>query len=207
MPSDDFVDVGKSTRVSAKAPDPKNPPTMSDDAYPAVILDQRSMLPDGGICETAEDVFWKCWVPWFERQHKPPPVVSKAPAHVIPYINQSRWVADCPKCNGGMACWDHNPYACCLDCGRMYEVRWQPPTERAAVIRVIAGWPPQNRSWDAHKGETIDALKIQGILMQGLDVEKRNGLIVAANLDVPDELASPQDHLEQLRIAQSKGHG
>lgn len=193
------VDVGLSTRVKV---DPENPPPMGDDAYPAVFGDQRTMLPGGIGCDDAEAVFWKCWVPHLE-QHQPGllPHFDEDSREVVPYLNAGRWVADCPACGCGMACWDRNPYTCCLGwrCGRMFKVRWQAPPVRSEVMRLLAGWPEGNRNWDAHKGETVDELKIQGVLMAGVAPTERNGLLVAENVRLPDELTDPGEYLDRLR--------
>lgn len=199
----EHVDIGLSTRVKAEPPDPKNPPTMSDDGYPGVFQDQRTMLQGGIDCETAEDVFWNCWVPHLEQYQNMEPRFDGRRSPVVPYLNAGRWVADCPVCGCGMACWDRNPYACCLgwQCGRVYNVAWQLPAQRSEVMRLLAGWPEGNRNWDGHKGETIDELKIQGVLMAGVEPAQRNGLLVADNVHLPDEFTDPAEFLDRLRRA------
>lgn len=204
MPADDFIDIGAPTRVRVGPTGPTGP-TVTDDAYPAIIADQRTMLPNGIDCGTAEDIFWKCWVPWAER-HALTLQLDPEQRAVVPYINLSRWVADCPNCRGGMACWDANPYTCCLTCATICEVHWQSPFERAAVIRVLAGRPVGNRNWDAHKGETLDELKLENVLMTGVAPAERHGLLVAANVDIPTELTDANDWLERLRTQRAKAN-
>lgn len=204
MPADDFVDIGAPTRVRAAAPDLANPPTL-DDAYPAIIEDQRTMLPNGTACETAIDVYNLVWLPWAEKhgltlQEDPQVRV------VTPYINQSRWVADCPECQAGMACWDRNPQAACLTCGRIYKVAWQSPTERAAAIRILAGRRAVHRNWDVHRGETVDELVLQNVLMLGDHATDRHGLLTAAGIDIPLELNTHQELLDRLRTRRQKHH-
>jgi hypothetical protein len=195
------VDVGLPTRVKAEPPDPRNPPTLPDDAYPAGYQDQRTMLAGGLDCEDADDVFWRCWAPHLEQHQHRAPRIDEENREVVPYLNGGRWVADCPACGCGMACWDRNPYACCLGlgCGRMFKVRWQLPTERSEVMRLLAGRPEQARNWDAHKGETIEELKIQNVLMLGVPAVERNGLLIAQNVILPDELTDPNEYLDTLR--------
>lgn len=201
--ADDHIDVGGPTRVRATPPDPKNPPVDGGDAIPAgVILGQRELLPGGVECEEADDVFWKVWVPLLERKGLTP-IVAHDGAEVVPYINHSRWVADCP-CGGAMHCWDRNPYGCCLDCGVLHKVRWQPPAKRAEVTRLLAGRPVQHRNWDAHKGETVEELKIQNVLMHGAPAVERDGLLVAANVKMPKRFTHPQEYLEHLQTARRK---
>lgn len=190
-----FVDVGLPTRINANV-DPANPPQMPSDGYPAIYQDQRTMLPGGLECETAEDMFWKVWVPHLERFQQIAPTLDSS--EVIPYLSAGRWVADC-TCGGGMACWDRNPYACCLGCGRMCKVSWQPPAIRSEVMRLLAGRPEGNRNWDV--GETVEELKIQNVLLQGVPAVERQGLLVAENVTVPDDFTSVGDYLEHLRSA------
>lgn len=194
------TDIGLSTRVKVEPPDPNNPPTYGDDAFPAIIEDQRHAYK----VDTLEEV--EAFQLAFLAGECPPHPVPRAPIatptrdgrSVVPHINASRWIAECLECGAANAAWDRNPSMVCLGCGRMYKVAWQLPKERAEVIRVLADWPELNRSWDAHKGETVEELKIQKVLLQGVVPEKRNGLIVAAGVTMPDDLTSPQEYLDRL---------
>lgn len=201
MPDDDFIDVGLSTRIRAAFPD--TPPTMSDDGYPGVFQDQRTMLAGGLDCETGDDVFWKCWVPHLERHQGIAPRMDEHARELVPYLNAGRWIADCPACGSGIALWDRNPYGCCLgfECGRIYNVRWQTPMLRSEVMRLLAGWPEGNRNWNAHEGETVDELKMQGVLMLGVPAVERNALLVAENVHVPDDFTDVNEYLDSLRRA------
>ena len=76
--------------------------------------------------------------------------------------------------------------------------------ERAQVARLLAGRPAQHRNWDAHKGETVEELKIQNVLMQGVAPEMRDGLLVAAGVTVPERFIGPQDYLDHLQTARRK---
>lgn len=163
------ADIGGSTRVVV------DPDTLTvtggtdggDLGYPDVIIDQRRGygVPD---MNTQDDVasFWNTYVARaFDR-----PVVE-GNGEVVPYINSSRWVADCP-CGGGMLAWDKNPYSCCLDCGTKYSVAWQPPSLRSAIIRELASRHPQNRNWDPRRVddngdmiETVEFLRRENVLM------------------------------------------
>lgn len=198
---------GLSARLDVSPPDPDNPRTYPGDAYPAVIMDQRH----GYSCETADEVLAH-QLAWLHGESPPlpfprPPIEPVADERaVVPYINASRWVADCPECGASNWVWDRNPSMVCLgdQCGHVCKVLWQLPAARAAVIRVIAGWPQGNRCWDAHKGETVEELTIQGVLMLGAPPEERNGLLVAASVPMPDELVSPQEYLDRLRTLRIK---
>lgn len=207
-----YVDVGLSARIDASPPDPNNPRQMPDDRYPLVIQDARH----GYGCETVEEIraYQAGWCAGECPPHdRPPPkwpVVAPRPdpelRETVPYINASRWIADCPQCGTANWVWDRLPDMVCLGrgCGLTFKVLWQLPTVRSEVIRVIAGWPEQNRSWDAHKGETVEELKIQGVLMLGVEPVKRNGLLVAENLHMPDDVLGPQEYLDRLRSARVK---
>jgi hypothetical protein len=202
-----FVDVGLSTRIDASPPDPDQPNKLPDDAYPAIIEDQRHAYG----CDTYEDVLaWQAaWLAGECPPHatpRPPMVAVRDDRTVVPHINASRWIAECAdeSCGAANAVWDRNPDMVCLACGRVYKVAWQLPAVRSAVIRVMADWPTMNRSWDAHKGETVEELKLQAILMQGVAPDLRNGLVVAAGIDMPDDLTSPGEYLDRLRTRRIK---
>lgn len=83
------------------------------------------------------------------------PVDETLPA----YVSDNRWVADCPACNGGIACWSENPRGACYDCGRIYRIRF--PDNREAIEAVLAARPVQRRHWLL--GETVDMLKAENI--------------------------------------------
>ena len=83
------------------------------------------------------------------------------------YVSHDRWVADCPGCNGGIACWDQNPRGCCLGCGRVYTVVF--PKEKRLIEQALAVRPKtQNRSWLL--GETVDQLTAENVQHLGHDV-------------------------------------
>lgn len=201
-----FVDVGGVTRIDASPPDPNNPPTNDDDRYPMVVEDQRHAYG----CDTVDEVIaWQA--AWLAGECPPranpaPPIEAvRDDRTVIPHINASRWIADCLECGSANAVWDRNPDMVCLGCGRVYKVAWQLPAVRSEAIRVMADWPTVNRSWDAHKGETVEELKLQAVLMQGVAPELRNGLVVAAGITMPDDLTSPGEYLDRLRSKRVKG--
>jgi len=84
------------------------------------------------------------------------------------YVNHSRWVADCPVCNGGLAVNPDMPSGCCLDCGTVYTIRF--PTDPDAVERTLCERPNlTNRNWQP--GETVDKLISENIIhsVQPLD--------------------------------------
>lgn len=186
----DFVDIGGVTRVPAEPPD--RPPQDSNDGYPDVIRDQRNTYA-GLSANTVEKVVahWD----WFLAKKGQDRVPDDRP--VVPYINQSRWAADCPQCNAGMSCWDRNPYTCCLGCGRQYKVRWQDPWLRSAVIRTIAARPENERCWDPRpvdkQGKSVQDigfLERINLLTFGIGGQEANGLILPDTIKPPDNLES-----------------
>lgn len=68
---------------------------------------------------------------------------------VFPYVNHGRWVADCPNCNGGMACWVEAGECCCLDCGTIYvNIEWPSKQTLKAAEDALAHMPvPEMRNW------------------------------------------------------------
>jgi hypothetical protein len=206
------VDIGRATRVKAEAPDPENPPQDTHDAYPAIIQDQRH----GYGCETlaAIEEYQRGWLAGEVPPHiEPPPRWIPVEPHadpsgreVVPYINASRWIAECPECGAANWVWDHNPRMVCLGrgCGLTFKVLWQNPFDRSEVIRYLALWPAPNRSWDAHKGETLDELKLQGVLMLGLPHDKRDAELQRNGLVIPDNIMSAQEYLDRLRADRIK---
>ena len=151
------------------------------------MRDQRDSIgvPDG----TREDIEWLWSV--FLRERSPlrleQPIADKRT--VVPYINHGRWVADCPECNGGIACWDENPRGCCLSCGHVYKVKWQPPDERAAACRALGERADRRHwNWEPHRGETVERLHTENVLREGLAPEHRADAFRKAGLVPPDEV-------------------
>ena len=74
---------------------------------------------------------------------------------IAAYINHSRWVADCPNCNAGIACHPGVSDAVCLECGERYRVAF--PRDREGIEAVLLQRRKANRHW--YPGETIDDLR------------------------------------------------
>ena len=84
------------------------------------------------------------------------------------YVSENRWVADCPSCGAGIACWPVNPKACCLLCGHEFTVEF--PAEREQAEKVLEERPPANRHWQPWR-ESVAKLERENELMR--DVEQR----------------------------------
>ena len=69
---------------------------------------------------------------------------------LVAYVNHSRWVADCPYCNAGIALWHDNPRAACLSCGRIYtSVRWPRMWKQLADLAESVTVPDEHVNWRA----------------------------------------------------------
>ena len=165
------ADVGLATRLVIPEAGPISPmEDQADDGYPDIIVDQRRgyhALETESVDEIID--YWDR----FLANHRPPKQIIETGLEVVPFINGGRWVADC-ECAGGMLCWDRNPTACCLSCGRRYSVRWQLPALRSEVIRTLACRPVSNQNWDPRLvddlGEMVESvtfLQRENLLMLG----------------------------------------
>lgn len=73
-----------------------------------------------------------------------------------PYVNEGRWVADCPQCASGILIDPEWPEAGCLECGTWFltvavRLDWR------AVEQALVARPVQNRN--ASVDETAEALQ------------------------------------------------
>lgn len=188
----DHVDVGGVTRAKV------GPTTLPDDGYPKIIRDQREQYPVP-VESVADAVDYE--EAWLERQGKIRKLDPEQRA-VVPYISKSRWVADCPACNGGIACWDENPQGCCMTCGLVFKVAWQDPALRSKAIRLLHGRPHQWRDW--HAGESVERLAVENKVLFDAGVITVNGLELPDNVTVPESFISPHEYLEHLKTLDSK---
>jgi len=140
----------------------------NDLGFPDIIVTQQNGYGCDGLSTVDEVVAF-----WIEAlaAHRPPLPLRPATETVSPYINASRWVADC-LCGGGMLCWDRNPRAACLDCGAAYWCAWAAPDVRSAVIRFLAARPVSHRNWDPRRVnddgtmiETVAFIERENVLM------------------------------------------
>lgn len=80
------------------------------------------------------------------------------------YVNEGRWVGDCPNCNGGIAgppaVW-REPHGVCLGCGYRYKVRY--PKDRVQIEAVLERRPMVHRN--ANVGESVGQLERENVLM------------------------------------------
>lgn len=192
MSLDQYLDVGGTTRVRATMP--TEPPTSSEDAYPRVARDQRDVF---GQPFTGADEVYRFWAEFLATRKRVPQSLfrDEQGRHVLPRIEYdhsacvSTWVAVCPECSGGMALWDRNPNTACLDCGRVFEVDWQQPAERAEACRLLAARPKQYRVW--LETETLDDLRVQNATLEKL-------VGPAPRIVIPDEISTDDVVLDAI---------
>lgn len=82
------------------------------------------------------------------------------------HVSENRWVADCPSCGAGIACWTEYDQACCLGCGHAFTVEW--PADRVAGEAVLEARPPANRHWKPWT-EPIAKLERENELMREIE--------------------------------------
>lgn len=185
-----FLDVGASSRLWF---DPNNGPfPYPDDAYPAVMYDQRHMYGVSTVVEVEHA--------WAERLGHTPIADSR---EVIPYINRGIWFANCPDCRPndapwGLVAWDENPRVCCDRCGRTFKVAWQLPKERSDAVRLLAVRERVNQNWNAHEGETVDRLVTENLLLLGIGTVVKNGIRMPASLRPADAVTSKQNFVDRI---------
>ena len=123
-----------------------------------MVKDQRHM---SGITELSSvqqvEAFWR---EYMLRRGK---VLTQDDRPVYAYVSDSRWVADCLSCRGGIAVWSENPVGCCLDCGHVYPVVF--PKDAEEAVQILLRRPEENRNWMPHNGETVENLKAENIVM------------------------------------------
>ena len=85
------------------------------------------------------------------------------------YVSAGRWVADCPACNGGIACWSENPKGACLSCGRIWLIRFPQHWQQAEALLDRRPYV-RTQNWHPHLGETVEQLRAEN-LAHGIEEE------------------------------------
>lgn len=117
------------------------------------IADQRTIHFQGGATIDDQRAYWT------EALRGRGLTVKMDRRTLIAYISDGRWVASCPNCNGGIACWDQNPHGCCLCCGHCYPIEFPDGYKDAELL--LAGRRPTEQHWEAHLGETVRDLELE----------------------------------------------
>jgi hypothetical protein len=77
------------------------------------------------------------------------------------FINEGRWIAKCPECNGGVLIHPDWPEAGCPDCGTWF-TSINVPAARVEIEAVLAVRRPINQNW--LPGETVEQLRFENDL-------------------------------------------
>ena len=96
------------------------------------------------------------------QQSIPPDVDAPRVGELDAYINQGRWVVDCPNCSGAVCASKMDPWFFCIYCGvGVYDVKF--PPDAAAIEAVLLkrpehdGWFARSRNW--RPSETVAGLR------------------------------------------------
>lgn len=121
------------------------------------LLDQRHILV-GRADATAEDVqaAWNAHSSrgFPNRDYALTPIPGEVT--VAAYVNHGRWVADCPACNGGIACWPDNPVCMCLDCGRTFTAAFPSKADVKKAVALLSERPTTARNWMPQRESVSD---------------------------------------------------
>jgi hypothetical protein len=148
-------------------PEPPAEPEFENEPEHYPILDQRVMTGARPL-RTAEGVrqAWQTWsaTEGFIRHGR-----RELSAELVDtgltikaYVNEGRWVADCPLCAGGIATWPANPDAACLQCGSVYRVEHPSPEIVREAEAALFARPVRNRHW-VPEAETTQDLRHDNI--------------------------------------------
>jgi hypothetical protein len=95
-------------------------------------------------------------------------IIGDLASTVKMYVNEDRWVGNCPHCNSGIAGIYRLNRCVCLDCGRVMAAEFPSSTDVAVAEVVLSKRPEINRNWYTDR-EDVDDLKVQN-LERGLPI-------------------------------------
>lgn len=131
------------------------------------LIDQRDLTQ--GAASTPELLR----IEWDVRAARRGKVLLLDERTVLAYVNEGRWVADCPNCNAGMMTWPENPQGCCLGCFHVYTVEHPPADVIGEALPVLLERPEINRNWvvtpETDEWEPVEVLQEENATM--LEVE------------------------------------
>jgi hypothetical protein len=119
-----------------------------------VIRDSRTMH-GGRPLKTVEDLE-NFWVEWAQNRGQ---TVTRKTNSLDAYVNDGRWVADCP-CGGGIACWSEYQHGFCGSCCTVYMIRFPDAEDVATAEVLLSAREPDRRHWDP-TAQTVDDLKVE----------------------------------------------
>ena len=106
--------------------------------------------------ETVAREAWAEWISAGRCQNEPGKREPTDGGEVSAYINEGRWVADCPNCNGGMLTSPVVAVCFCHDCGTIYEAMHPDPESVSGAEKVLANRPVRNRNWYPDREDVAD---------------------------------------------------
>jgi hypothetical protein len=135
------------------------------------LRDQREMVAvarpagrvDPGAHDTPDDVkaAWEAW-----GEHQGFAIRRRRGDHdtglrhsretVKAYVSGGSWIADCPGCGGGIACWPGHAKGCCLDCGTVYPVTYPSRAAIGEAEPVLLARPREQQTWYPWEETTAD---------------------------------------------------
>ena len=121
------------------------------------VVDARRMLAGAGVLVDASDDdaqagFEAFWVRSLTAQGMRRVDDQRV---LVGYVNQGRWVADCPHCNSGIAVVTTGaPQGCCMDCGRHYAIMM--PADIPKAVGLLSERPVANRNWRPENESVAD---------------------------------------------------
>lgn len=114
---------------------------------------------------------WCCWLCWQHTTSLFDPNVGIAKVQPQPvYVNEGRWVVDCPDCGGAqLACVTDRRLMCVLCANEAIGGLWRPtvmPPAAGKIEQLLALRPIQNQNWAP--GEPIARLRQENKLLVGV---------------------------------------
>ena len=134
-----------------------------------MLIDAGRMLLGRDATDKDLDMHRQAWVmdhTFTERNYETTWI--EVDDQIVAYVNEGRWVADCPYCNGGIAIPMKTQHdAACYDCGRIYKNIDRPSGSelRQAEHELEKRPMNRNRNWNRHSGEKVSNLQQENLLM------------------------------------------
>ena len=127
------------------------------------IVHHEQQQPHRNLPDFVQEIWGRMKCGWV-------PPVTNIQGTVTAYINDGRWVADCPAgCGGALVVSERQPIFICADCGspengdNWYAVAF--PAQKTSIERVLLKRPARapDRAHTRHwlPGETVDKLKAE----------------------------------------------
>lgn len=125
------------------------------------MLERR--IPDDHLAEAAPLFYWSAPAPL----RLDAPVAGKDDAIEV-YLNEDRWIAECPDCHSAQLAAREDPRFLCHECanesigGKWRRVIWPGARDLDRIEAAVAERPAGNRHWIP--GETVTQLKLENAI-------------------------------------------